>query len=41
MEAGNVFQMEEGSPGDVVCVFVKFELAVKDYSKVANVRRGG
>ena len=34
-------RMEEGSPGDVVYVFIEFELAVKNYSKGANVRRGG
>lgn len=35
-EMGNVLEMKEGGPGDVVDVVVKLQLAVTIYSKVTD-----
>lgn len=39
-EMGNVLEMKEGGPGDVVDVVVQLQLAVTIYSKVADVWGG-
>ena len=44
METGSAFEVEEGSFGDLIYVFLKREVVVKDDSEVATVwgwREGG